>query len=71
MTGTNGHGFIGTLVCDFDLDKFLRNVDITSTTLVQNITKKSFSGYTFLNKLFGSNNAIRIDLKNRFFSTKT
>ena len=46
-TGTNGRGFIGTLACDADLEKFPRNVNVTSTTLVQNITKMGFSGYTF------------------------
>ena len=35
-TGTNEHGFIGTLACDLDLVKFLRNFHITSTSLQQN-----------------------------------
>ena len=54
---------------DSDLVKFPWNVDITLTTLIQNITKKVFLA-TLLNRLFGSNNVIRIDLKNRFFFDK-
>ena len=63
MTGTNGCGFIGTLTCDADLEKFLQNINVTSTTLVQ---KWVFLA-TLLNKLFSSNNAIRVDLKKTFF----
>ena len=44
-----------------------------STSLQQHLFKTSQKIVflaTLLNRLFGSNNAIRIDLKNRFFLTK-
>ena len=67
-TGTNGHGLIGTLSCQYDSDlvKISQNVNITSTPLCSKHVKKKFF-WLLLNGLFSSENVVRIELIFIFF----